>query len=86
VSPRADELRVMIEQHGGTILDDHDAIADRLLVGGIDNMQIAEISSSAGLPIWELTPHQASLEATFMELTGDSVDYHTSDIGGTEER
>jgi len=86
VSPRADELRVMIEQHGGTILDDHDAIADRLLVGGIDNMQIAEIASSAGFPIWELTPHRASLEATFMELTGDSVDYHTSDIGGTEER
>jgi hypothetical protein len=33
--------------------------------------------------IFELTPRESSLEATFMELTGDSVQYHAHLTAGS---
>jgi ABC-2 type transport system ATP-binding protein len=81
VSPDAAALRVEIEAAGGAILDDSEPTPDpqRLLVAGMDNVAIAELASARQLRIWELTPRRASLESTFMELTGDSVEYHTGE-------
>jgi ABC-2 type transport system ATP-binding protein len=81
VSPDAAALRAEIEAGGGTILDDPDPTPDpqRLLVAGIDNVAIADVAARSQLRIWELTPRRASLESTFMELTGDSVEYHTGE-------
>jgi len=79
ISPDADSLRTLVEADGGTILDDHAEASDprRLLVSGVDNVAIADLAAHHQLRIWELTPRRASLESTFMELTGDSVEYHT---------
>ena len=79
ISPDADSLRTLVEANGGTILDDHAEASDprRLLVSGVDNVAIADLAAHHQLRIWELTPRRASLESTFMELTGDSVEYHT---------
>jgi ABC-2 type transport system ATP-binding protein len=81
VSPDAAALRTEIEASGGAILDDSEPTPDpqRLLVAGMDNVAIAELASARQLRIWELTPRRASLESTFMELTGDSVEYHTGE-------
>ncbi len=79
VSPDAEALSAAIIARGGTILDDTESPPDpqRLLVGGLDNVTIAALAAEQQLRIWELTPRRASLESTFMELTGDSVEYHT---------
>lgn len=81
VSPDADALRRLVEEQGGTILDGTDEAPDphRILMSGIDNVAISELAAERHLRIWELTPRRASLESTFMELTGDSVEYHTEE-------
>lgn len=82
VSPDAVALRAVIEAKGGSILDDQASAPDpqRLLVSGIDNVAVADLAARHQLRIWELTPRRASLESTFMELTGDSVEYHTGAV------
>ncbi len=81
VSPDASRLRSLIEGQGGTILPDTDGSPDpqRLLVAGLDNMAIADLAAEQQVRVWELTPRRASLESTFMELTGDSVQYHATE-------
>ena len=48
-----------------------------LEVVGIDNVAVAELAMEAKILLHELTPQRASLEATFIELTGDDVEYRT---------
>jgi ABC-2 type transport system ATP-binding protein len=38
-------------------------------------------AAGAGLTLLELSPLQASLEEAFMDLTGDSVEYHAGQEG-----
>jgi len=47
-----------------------------LLVTGLDAAGIGDAAHRAGLALHELSPQQASLEAVFMDLTSDAVDYH----------
>jgi ABC-2 type transport system ATP-binding protein len=47
----------------------------------VDGMTCAEIgdrAAAAGLVLHELSPQQASLEAAFMELTRNAVEYHAT--------
>jgi ABC-2 type transport system ATP-binding protein len=53
---------------------------DELTVTGPSAERIAGLLTEAGLSFTELTPHRASLEEAYMELTRDSVEY-TSDPG-----
>ncbi|MEU4218497.1 ATP-binding cassette domain-containing protein [Actinoplanes sp. NPDC026623] len=48
------------------------------IVSGLDADRIAELASPAGVVLHELSPQHGSLEAAFMELTRESVEY-----GGT---
>ncbi|GAA2006619.1 ABC transporter ATP-binding protein [Catenulispora subtropica] len=48
-----------------------------LLVRGMTAPEIGEKASAARVVLHELTPQRASLEEAFMELTRDSVEYHT---------
>ncbi|MGH3479791.1 MAG: ATP-binding cassette domain-containing protein [Nocardioidaceae bacterium] len=53
--------------------------AEELIVSGRrDAGEIGAIAAQHGLPLSELTPQSASLEAAFMELTRDVVEYHTA--------
>jgi ABC-2 type transport system ATP-binding protein len=54
-----------------------------LEVTGMGAAEIGEMAHAAGLPLHELTPVAASLEAAFMEMTRDSMDYtsHTASDG-----
>ncbi|MFD0904599.1 ATP-binding cassette domain-containing protein [Actinomadura sediminis] len=46
-----------------------------LLVSGVTAEQVGTAAHAAGLPLFELTSVQASLEEAYMELTGSSVEY-----------
>ena len=46
-----------------------------LTVAGLAAPRIGDLAAEHGLRVHELTPRRASLEAAFMELTEDSVDY-----------
>jgi ABC-2 type transport system ATP-binding protein len=72
VSPDAGRLRELLERAGATLSRDADGA---LRVVGVDNVRVGELAARLGLRIHELTPQRASLEATFMELTHDSVEY-----------
>ena len=49
------------------------------LIPGQSKAVIGELAAANGLVLQELSEHRASLEATYMELTGDAVDYRTHD-------
>ncbi|MGW1022808.1 ABC transporter ATP-binding protein [Streptomyces sp. NPDC002577] len=45
---------------------------------------LGELAAKHGIVLHELSPQQASLEAAFMRLTAESVEYHAhADMGGT---
>jgi ABC-2 type transport system ATP-binding protein len=74
-SPHADQLTAALRRAGGTVHLDGDGAFD---VTGLEASRIGEIAAAAGLVLHELTPHRASLEEAFMELTQDSVEFHAS--------
>jgi ABC-2 type transport system ATP-binding protein len=50
---------------------------DALEVAGISSEAIGEAAASAGIVLYELTPHEASLEEAFMELTREEVEFES---------
>jgi ABC-2 type transport system ATP-binding protein len=50
-----------------------------IIVTDVSAADIGELAAKASLTLHELTPVRASLEDVFMELTADSVEYHSSD-------
>ncbi|MEV0594334.1 ABC transporter ATP-binding protein [Nonomuraea cavernae] len=66
-SPRLDEVAKLIE-----IGEPH---AGHLRVTGMTPLEIGTITARAGLPLEELTFVQPSLEAAYMELTKDSLEF-----------
>jgi ABC-2 type transport system ATP-binding protein len=66
-SPRLAELVTLIAGAGGTTeaLD-----GERVLVRGVTAEQVGTIAAEQGIPLFELSPQEASLEEAFLELTG----------------
>ncbi|KUN85621.1 ABC transporter ATP-binding protein [Streptomyces griseoruber] len=54
---------------------------EELLVSGRDAREIGAIAAQHGVPLYELTPQSVSLEAAFMELTRDVVEYQSAPAG-----
>jgi len=72
VSPQWTELQPLLVQAGaGVTLAD-----DGLNVTGLDAPRIGQLAADHRIVLHELAPRRASLEAAFMELTQDSVQYH----------
>ncbi|MGX1913974.1 ATP-binding cassette domain-containing protein [Streptomyces phaeochromogenes] len=46
-----------------------------LEISGTDAEHIGRTAAAHGIPLFELTPHAASLEEAFMDLTRDSLEY-----------
>jgi ABC-2 type transport system ATP-binding protein len=72
-SPRVEELATALRSAGAGVAPGPDG---GLLVTGLDAAVIGDTAHAAGLVLHELSPQQASLEAVFMDLTADMVDYH----------
>jgi ABC-2 type transport system ATP-binding protein len=71
-SPHAPELRRLLEGGGADVSSPE---PDVLEVAGADAAAIGAAAAARGLELHELTPHRASLEQAYMELTRDSVEY-----------
>jgi ABC-2 type transport system ATP-binding protein len=74
-TPEAVRLRELLLGRGVTITSQQ---SDELTVQGLTAEQIGIVAWQAHLPVFELVPQHASLEDAFMELTHDSVEYHSS--------
>ncbi|MFD1151984.1 ABC transporter ATP-binding protein [Saccharothrix hoggarensis] len=72
-SPHADKLGAMLVDKGFTVREDEDG---SLTVTGAASDEIGDIAAASGVVLHELSPQRGSLEEAFMQLTGDSVEYH----------
>jgi ABC-2 type transport system ATP-binding protein len=75
VSPRAHELVAHLEAQGAVVANGTD---NELTVTGLDAPAIGAIAFAHGIPLDELSTQRASLEASFMEMTHDSVEYRAT--------
>jgi ABC-2 type transport system ATP-binding protein len=73
-TPQAARLRELLLGPDITVSSQQ---SDLLEVQGLTAEQIGQTAWQARLPIYELTPQQASLEEAFMRLTDDSVDFRS---------
>ncbi|SFJ52544.1 ABC transporter ATP-binding protein [Amycolatopsis sacchari] len=72
-SPHLDRLRPVLERAGASLTDNDGGV----LVSGMDSDKIGELAAENGVVLHELSPQTGSLEQAFMQITGDSVEYHT---------
>jgi hypothetical protein len=70
--PDFDLLVKAVAEAGGSAVNSADG---RLIVSGLVAAQVGDIAFEHGVRLHELTATRASLEAAFMELTADSVEY-----------
>ncbi len=64
-------LREVLVGAGAVVAEE----AGGLAVHGLDAARIGDLAAEHGLRVHELTPRRGTLEAAFMELTRDSVEY-----------
>jgi ABC-2 type transport system ATP-binding protein len=72
-SPDADRLRRLLAADGVTVTSTSDA---DLVVEGVPAARIGDLAAAQGLRLHRLAEQAVSLEAAFMELTRDAVEYH----------
>jgi ABC-2 type transport system ATP-binding protein len=72
-SPRAGELATLLTAHGAAIRPEEDG---GLAVTGLAAPAIGDLAAGHGIAVHELVPRHASLEQAYLDLTGDSTDYH----------
>ncbi|WP_256804681.1 ABC transporter ATP-binding protein [Frankia sp. ACN10a] len=88
-SPRACELAAALRAAGASVTQAPDA-GGTLLVTGMTAPAIGDLAAGRGLALHELTERRATLEDTFIELTGDTVEYradnHGADNHGADNR
>ncbi|MFD6246576.1 ABC transporter ATP-binding protein [Streptomyces roseolus] len=71
-----DKLSGVLVEAGGQVLSEPDGA---LRVTGLPLPRISELAHGADVRLWELSPHQASLEEAYMRLTQGAVDYRSTD-------
>jgi ABC-2 type transport system ATP-binding protein len=73
-SPEAERLRHAL---AGPAVSFVEADRGALEVHGLTAEQVGDAAAAAGIALHELTPHQASLEEAFMDLTRDDLEFAT---------
>ena len=74
-TPQPDLLAKAVAEAGGSAVNGDDGT---LIVSGLVAAQVGDIAFEHGVRLHELTVVRASLEAAFMELTADSVEYRAA--------
>jgi ABC-2 type transport system ATP-binding protein len=77
-TPRVNDLVPLLAGDGVKISS---TTGDVIEVQGRSTEEIAHRALARGIPLFELTPQQASLEEAYMEITEDSVEYHGTTTG-----
>jgi len=75
-TPEAGRLDVLLRNAGATVTPGADG---GLEVGGLDCAAIGDLAAQHGITLHELSPHEPSLEAAFLELTRDSVEFRVEE-------
>lgn len=71
-----DTLGSVLTRAGGRVLREPDGA---LRVTGLELPQISDLAHAAGVRLWELSPHRASLEEAYMRMTQSSVEYTSTE-------
>jgi ABC-2 type transport system ATP-binding protein len=71
-SPQAPMLASALQRAGGAVELEIDG---SLRVEGLDLARVGDVAFATGLRVHELTRVTASLEAVYLALTGDEVEY-----------
>ena len=72
-SPRGIEFAGLLTARGATVTPEPDGA---FVVTGLDAAGIGDLAAAHGIAVHALVPRQASLEDAYLDLTGESVDYH----------
>ncbi len=75
-SPQAARLAELI---GGPDVTSESPEPSVIEIYGLDSETLGKLAAEHGIVLYELTPQRASLEEAFMELTRDSLEFHTED-------
>jgi ABC-2 type transport system ATP-binding protein len=70
-----DTLGKALTEAGAAVQPEQDGA---LRVTGLELPKISDVAYDAGIRLWELSPHQASLEEAYMRLTSGAVDYRST--------
>ncbi|MFE2581930.1 ATP-binding cassette domain-containing protein [Streptomyces sp. NPDC059378] len=70
-----EKLTSALAEAGGHVLPEQDGA---LRVTGLPLPRISDIAHEAEVRLWELSPHQASLEEAYMRMTQGAVDYRST--------
>jgi ABC-2 type transport system ATP-binding protein len=65
----------LVTAQGGTVQADG---ADALTISGMEARAVGTIAFAAGLAVYELSTHHASLEDAFLDITHEQVDFEAS--------
>ncbi|MGW5424740.1 ABC transporter ATP-binding protein [Streptomyces sp. NPDC003943] len=71
-----EKLTAVLTEAGGQVMPEPDGA---LRVTGLALPRISDLAHGADVRLWELSPHQASLEEAYMRLTQGAVDYRSTD-------
>ncbi|MER6251324.1 ABC transporter ATP-binding protein [Streptomyces sp. NPDC001584] len=69
-------LGTTLAKAGGRVLQESDGA---LRVTGLELPQISDLAHAAGVRLWELSPHRASLEEAYMRMTQSAVEYTSTE-------
>ncbi|CAM5444153.1 Nodulation ABC transporter NodI OS=Streptomyces glaucescens OX=1907 GN=SGLAU_23155 PE=4 SV=1 [Streptomyces glaucescens] len=70
-----EKLSAALTEAGGQVLPEQDGA---LRVTGLPLPRISDIAHDTDVRLWELSPHQASLEEAYMRMTQAAVDYRST--------
>ncbi|MFI1567636.1 ABC transporter ATP-binding protein [Streptomyces sp. NPDC020490] len=70
-----EKLTSALTEAGGHVLPEQDGA---LRVTGLPLPRISDIAHDTDVRLWELSPHQASLEEAYMRMTQGAVDYRST--------
>jgi ABC-2 type transport system ATP-binding protein len=73
-SPQLADLRSALGAKGATVRDE----GESLVVSGMEITDIGDLAAANAITLHELSPQRGSLEEAFIQLTGDSVEYHAA--------
>ncbi|MEU3477556.1 ATP-binding cassette domain-containing protein [Streptomyces sp. NPDC033754] len=71
-----EKLTAALMEAGGQVLSEPDGA---LRVTGLALPRISDLAHDADVRLWELSPHQASLEEAYMRMTQNAVDYRSTE-------
>jgi ABC-2 type transport system ATP-binding protein len=80
VRVRSPQLERLVDLLAGPDVSVDPVEASVAEIRGLSSEQVGTIAAADGIVLYELTSQRASLEEAFMELTHDSLEFHTDNV------